>query len=363
MAEAFGEVRAIDGKGHCKFGECLCGLVEADRKSGQAPELRPQDRRRHVALAGADVLQPRSLVPRGLEVDVLDRALRLRVGQDGIDLGHGVVTGHTRDRPIRRQLLGELGDLLHDDPGIGSRSGQPLQILTGGRQPVGMVDTDATHPVVGDPPQNLPVGGLIDLGILHPQPGELGDGEEAAIVQIGRRQSIADEPVVLAEVDGGGCFVSLAGVGGDGVEAVSVAKPSALEREIARGHEVVGQDRDEDTPVGHGPIDVEPPGVGSGRPLPEELPPRIVLRRIGHSHVIGHDVDDQGDPGSSRRLSQFLQPFLPPSRRVHHAVVHDVVAVGGAPGGTKEGGEVERSHAQPGQIRHDRDGIVQGELL
>ena len=59
-----------------------------------------------------------------------------------------------------------------------------------------------------------------------------------------------------------------------------------------------------------------------------------------------------------------VPPTLPsPSGRVHDGVIHDVVAVCGAPGRPEERGTVQRRHAQPGQIPHHRDCIVQRELL
>ena len=110
VVHALGQVRAVDGKGHREFDQSLFGPVDADRQAGQSAKLRLQERGRHMALPLADVLRATTVLsPVTSRYTFSSAASALRVGQDGVDLGQGVIAGHAGDGPVRQATLRRAG--------------------------------------------------------------------------------------------------------------------------------------------------------------------------------------------------------------------------------------------------------------
>ena len=188
--------------------------------------------------------------------------------------------------------------------------------------------------------------GVVDGGVLDTQAGQVGDGEEATVVLIGVRPACTDQLIVLAVVHRGRCIPRLHAARRQRVPMPAVVQLVSVEREISIGLEVVRQHGDQHAPVTEVPVDVEPRRALCCGPETEELPPGVVLGRIGHPHVVGHDVDHQGQPGPSARHAERLQPILPAPVRVHHRMVHDVIAVLGAGQCPQQRGDVKGIDAQ-----------------
>ena len=95
-------------------------------------------------------------------------------------------------------------------------------------------------------------------------------------------------------------------------------------------------------------------------PLQHVHPPGIVG---ADRHVVGHEVEDQPEPGALQRGAQARESVLAAELRIERAVIDDVIAVQAAGTGFQKRRRVEMRDAERFQIRHDARGIVEAEVL
>src|SRR5512140_3739636 len=119
-----------------------------------------------------------------------------------------------------------------------------------------MIDAEARHAVLADPPQDLPVRGVEDRRILDAYAGQAAYREEPSVALVHIRASPADQFVVLPLVDGPGAFArTRPGARCDREPVLVVAQ---LTIDHAQGRKrllIVAEDRQPDATAC--PIDVE----------------------------------------------------------------------------------------------------------
>ena len=179
------------------------------------------------------------VVPRERPVGLPDRRRARPVDEHAVQRIQEFITDRPVDGPVRRQELAPAEDLLGHDreapgergvrilgegrsisradrvedarPVVAATSGlqtsaarleeevllQPPEIAQGVRQAVGMVDAEAGHAPLADPPEDQRVGRVEDVRVLRPQARQLGHVEEAPVVDLLGRDSPVGEPVDL----------------------------------------------------------------------------------------------------------------------------------------------------------------------
>ncbi len=283
-----------------------------------------------------------------------------RVGEDPVHVPQGVVAGGARDGPGGRQVLAVGQDLLHDRPAAARRLVQPREVAVGVGEPVRVVDAQPVDHALVQQLEDLVVGGLEDLGVLHPHPDELGDAEEAPVVELGAGQPPPHGPVPLRvqQMRQRQVLGALAQREDVVVVAQHVTVDAQLVEHVAQRP---AQDRQQQLAVLGLPVDVEPARVRRLRPLAQHLPQGAVVAR-GHGHVVRDDVHHQAEPVLARGARQRPQPLLAAQLLAHARVVDDVVAVRRARHGLQDGGQVQVRDAERGQVRHDGRGCSEREL-
>jgi hypothetical protein len=157
------------------------------------------------SFASACNVGERPLLAGQLLVQTRERLLAGRVDEEGRDVVQELVAGCPFDRPLGAQALTRLEDLL-DPRALDPRLAQPLEVAARIRQPVWMIDA---HPV--DQPllhelDDLGVGHLPHLGILHPHARKPADVEEppvqagapVEVEELRTPQRVAPEGVLVA---------------------------------------------------------------------------------------------------------------------------------------------------------------------
>ena len=90
--------------------------------------------------------------------------------------------------PATGQSLGQgfagFEDLLDHDPGVTRGLAEPVAVLGGVAEAVGVVDAEAVDDPLVDPVEDEPVAVLEDLLILHPEADQGVDVEEPAVIQL-----------------------------------------------------------------------------------------------------------------------------------------------------------------------------------
>ena len=150
----------------------------------QASELLRERRARDLELRLVGDLAERAPLARQLRVQRGQRLLSGGIDEERRDVVRELVAGRPFDRPVA-QTLARLEDLLDPDVRDAART-QPLQILAGIREPVGMVDAQAVDEALRDELEHLGVRRLEHVRVLDPHAGQLADVEEAAVPAGGR---------------------------------------------------------------------------------------------------------------------------------------------------------------------------------
>ena len=78
---------------------------------------------------------------------------------------------------------------------------------------------------------------------------------------------------------------------------------------------------------------------------------------------MGHEVEDQPEPGALQRGAQPRKPILAAELRIERAIIHRVIAVPAAGARLEKRRRVEMRDAERFQIRRDPRGIVEAEVL
>ncbi len=105
------------------------------------------------------------------------------------------------------------------------------------------------------------------------------------------------------------------------------------------------------------PVDVEEAGTAAVAAPLDDVPPPWVLQR--RRHVVGHDVEDEPEPGAAKCGRKPVEALAPAKRRIDLIVVDDVIAMSGAGRGGEDRRCVEMADAEIAQMRHDRDRRVE----
>ena len=107
------------------------------------------------------------------------------------------VAGRAMHRPVLGQLLVGREDLFDDDPRPHERLVQSLEVFTRIGEAVGMVDAQAIDAAVAREAADQSVRRLEHGAVLDAHAREIGDLEEAAIVDLVRGDAPVREAVVL----------------------------------------------------------------------------------------------------------------------------------------------------------------------
>ena len=268
----------------------------------------------------------------------IQRRLPGGIGEHPVEVGQHVVPGRARGRPGRRQGLAGGEDLLDQHVGATRQPGQVVEVALRVEQAVGVVDAQPLDEAFVEPPPDLAVRLCEHPRLLDAHPGQRGDGEEPAVVELGVAPPPGDQPVVLR---------------GQWVVGVWLL-PVLAEH---RNHHSAGGTIDGDVPV-----DVERVGVRRRTAESEHVPPPGVLMRVGHAHVVGHDVDQHTHPEPVRLSGETGKPGSATTRRVHARRVDDVVAVRRAGRRLEERREIDPVDAEVVEVREDARGGVQVEV-
>ena len=269
-----------------------------------------------------------AVVAGQLDIQPGHRHLGSGVQQQRVDLAQGVVTSHPGHRPGVGEPLSRLGDLLDRDPAGRGGSRQPFEVSARIGQAVGVVNPQTCHVVLGHPAQDLAVGLVEHRRVLHPQAGQVRYREEPAVVLLRVRPAEADQLVVLAVVHRGGG--ALARPGGDRIPVLVVAEHAVGNGESRVG--LVTKHWDQDPAIADLPVDVEPAGERRLLADSQHVPPGVVLLRNGHTHVVGHDVDDQPQTDRVAGSGQGGQPGIAAAVRIDEPMVNAVVSMAGSGG-------------------------------
>jgi hypothetical protein len=149
--------------------------------------LLPKGSRPRAAATAAPSCQSIDELAEGREAG----ALRVVFGQAGEAIGvreqaakqtDEVVAGSALDRPIGAQVFACGKDLLHDDVGVADGFAQPNQVGVRIAQSIDMIDAHAFNESAQDQLERERVRDLEDIAILDPHTGQVGDVEEATIV-------------------------------------------------------------------------------------------------------------------------------------------------------------------------------------
>lgn len=252
-----------------------------------------------------------------------------------------------------------------------------------------MVDPQPLGHPVPDQLQHLGVGDREDLGVLHPDPDQLRNGEEAAVVEAGAGFAPVRGPVPLGgeqlrRIQSGralpqrelqlpdpqyGAPVAERAVVPSAVEPVPSVAPPVVAPVVPPLHlglprvQRRREHRQHELAAARLPVDVEPACVRGVRTLPRHLPQGPVQpQRRRRRHVVRHDVEHQSEPVRAGRGGQLPQPVLPAQLRADPGVVGDVVPVGGPRDRLQHGGEVQVGYAERGEVRYRCPRIREGEL-
>ncbi len=209
-----GDVGAIDGEAHDHLGQRLAEAGErvvAGRPAllrkpvqlvGQDVELAVERVAEDVRLRGDDRLLVVDLAPGEAVIGGGEGALGARIDEQAADQRHELVAGRTGDRQVLAQVLKPGEDLFDDEvdrgaevrlehrlaPSVCDRRcrllEQPAAVARGIVQAIDVIEPQPLHLVLGDQAQDHAVGLLEHLGALHPEPGQLVDVEEAAVVDV-----------------------------------------------------------------------------------------------------------------------------------------------------------------------------------
>ena len=264
------------------------------------------------------------------------------VDEESARLAQCVVSRGARHGQAGIQRLVDGEDLLDDDPCV--RSGQfpkPGQIPCRIGQSVRMVDADPVDQVLGEPPSDLGMAGVEHGAVLLAQPRERGDREEPPVAACAIAP--AGQLVVLPVVH----FGAGAGAGARQDRVLQVTEPqhgrvdSAFDNEV--GHIVVrAQNGQHDSTVGvQVPVDIKVRRVLGIPAVGQHIPPPPVLPGHVDADVVGHDINDDAQPGCACRVRELLETVCPAEFRGHRGGIGDVVAVAGALARGEDRGQVQ----------------------
>jgi hypothetical protein len=377
-----------------------------------------------VGLAGVGLLGEGDGLGEKRFVRLGERRFAVGVGQDAHRVVHEGVSAGALHRPVGGEgfLLGE--DFFDPDVFDLQLVAERFQVALRVGQAVDVVDAHPIDAFLGTQVGEEAVRVGEDRGVFLAQAGQVVDLKEAAVVEFVQRGApVREAPVLLfeevvqgrppevlemrvqvfglghvaearAQVLGGvrvagrqgavgveqvvraGRFfrqrlvehVGVAvGAQGEAVLVVGGEEAAVLadefDRAVVEGLAVgTSQKRQPHRPVGRAagvPVDVEKLRLGV-RAVRERVLPASVLGVDGR--VVGHEVEDEAQPGVRGRFAERLEAFAPPQLGAHARQVDRVVPVGGAGRRLGDGREVEVAGAQRLEVRHERFGLGEGKV-
>ncbi len=168
-------------------------LVRQDLK------LASQQEAHRVLLAGVEDVVERSASIRKALVDSNQRTLSGGIDQQPVHQVQELVAGGSVDGPVRSELLVDCENLLHDqvETPVQEALTNPLAVGSRVGKTIDVIDPQAVHLTPLDPLEDALVCELEEILPIHPEPGELVDVEEAAVVDLVRCDAPVGEAVVL----------------------------------------------------------------------------------------------------------------------------------------------------------------------
>jgi hypothetical protein len=79
--------------------------------------------------------------------------------------------------------------------------------------------------------------------------------------------------------------------------------------------------------------------------------------------VVGHDIDDQPHPVRRERRDHRRELGIGTELGIEAAVIDDVVTMRRAGPRLHQRRRIKMADAEPGQVRHQRGGVLEGEVL
>ncbi len=131
-------------------------------------------------------------------VEPRERLLAGGVHEQATEAVEEVVTGGACHGPASPKTLAPFQDLLHHHPGPVRRLLQPAQVTLRVPQAVGVVHPEPVHHPLSDPAQHPLVGVVEHVRVLHAQPHQAADVEEAPVSQLPGAGAPERQAVVLA---------------------------------------------------------------------------------------------------------------------------------------------------------------------
>ena len=237
-----------------------------------------------------------------------------------------------------------------------------------------MVDAHAVDAAAFRQARHQAVRGLEHRAVLHAQAGEIGDLEEAPVVDLVGRDAPERKPVVLLleqavqreRVLGGGLQADLAfRVEREAVVEVAHAPLArlavALDLQLLQRFAVVLAEHRQQQLAAR-PIDVEELGIGRGAAFFQHVEPPGVVG-VQHAHVVRHQVHHHAHAVLFQGGDELVQLFLGADLRVDRVVVDHVVAVRAAGARFEERRRIEMADAKAGEVRHQLDRVLEAEIL
>ena len=204
------------------------------------------------------------------------------------------------------------------------------------------------------------MGGVEDRRVLHPQAGEGVDGEEPAVVQLGRRRA-ASRPARSAAGRAPPAACPRSVPGRDREAVVVVAQLAVDDLRASRR-------RPPSPAPGCGPCRRRtpsrcrrPPACALSRPCCSTSHHHGAAGRVGDAHVVGHQVEHQAEPVLVQRGDEPVEAGPAAARLVDVRVVDGVVAVVAALGRAQQRRGVGVGHPEVGQVAGHLGGVVQAE--
>ncbi|MCY1396374.1 hypothetical protein D9M71_113440 [compost metagenome] len=191
----------------------------------------------------------------------------------------------------------------------------------------------------------------------------------ALVLQCGKARTHFTEPGIAADAEN---VYVVHRADGEAVIVVLDVERTALDIQVQRqvaglqdAAIVAGQEWQQQLALQQGvggvPFDVEEFGIGAApTPFEQVQPPGVV--HATHGHVVGHDIEDQAHAVQAQRGHQAFEGRFAAKLRVDAGRVHHIVAMHRARPRLEQRRGIEMADAQCGEVRHQRHGIVQGEI-
>ena len=235
-----------------------------------------------------------------------------------------------------------------------------------------MIDAHALHAALFRQARDQRMRRLEHLLVLDAHAGEVGDLEEAPVIDLVGGDAPEREPIVLSleevmqqeriavELLDVQVFARLRIERKAMIEVAHASVALELDLALLERFAVMPAEHRKQQLAAR-PVDVEEAREGrSASVLEHVLPPGIVGAE--HAHVVGHHVEHQAHAVALHRVDELCELSLGADFRIHAVVVDHVVAVRAPRARFEKRRCVYVAHAQAREIRNERDGVGEAEL-